>query len=464
MGNMDKGNYKLGFSIDENYKYKAKRGLNRKIIAEISEIKNEPLWMREFRLNAYDMFLARPMPTWGADLSDIDFDSLYYFIRSTDKKYKNWDEVPSGIKDTFDKIGIPDAEKKFLAGVEAQFESEVVYHNLKEEIEKKGIIFTDTDTALRQYPDLFKEYFATVIPPNDNKFASLNSAVWSGGSFIYVPKGVSVDIPLQAYFRINAKSMGQFERTLIIADEYSSVHYIEGCSAPLYDENSLHSAVVEVICKRGSNVKYTTIQNWSDNVYNLVTKRAIAMEDAKMYWVDGNFGSKVTMKYPAVYLLGKGAHGEVLSLASADSGQHIDSGSKMVHSASNTSSKVISKSISRNGGRTSYRGLLQATDGTEKIKSDVVCDAMLLDDFSRSDTYPTMDIEYSSNPNVTHEATVSKIGDEQLFYLKSRGLDEDEAKSLIISGFLSPILEELPMEYAVELNQFLKLKMSGDIG
>ncbi len=456
--------YKLGFSVDNKYSYKSKKGLNRDIVNEISLLKNEPKWMREFRLNAYDMFLSRPMPTWGADLGDIDFDNIYYFIRSTDKKYKNWDEVPSGIKDTFDKIGIPDAEKKFLAGVEAQFESEVVYHNLKDEIQKKGIIFTDTDTALREHPDLFREYFSTVVPPNDNKFASLNSAVWSGGSFIYVPKGVNVDIPLQAYFRINAKAMGQFERTLIIADEFSSVHYIEGCSAPLYDENSLHSAVVEVICKKGSTVKYTTIQNWSDNVYNLVTKRAVAMERAKMYWVDGNFGSKVTMKYPAVYLLGNGSHGEVLSLASADKGQHIDSGSKMIHSATNTTSKVISKSISRNGGRTSYRGLVQGSEGIDGIRSDVVCDAMLLDEKSRSDTYPTIDIEYSINPTVTHEATVSKIGDEQLFYLRSRGLSEDEAKSIIISGFLSPILDELPMEYAVELNQFLKLKMSGNIG
>lgn len=456
--------YKLGFRTNDNYSYKAKKGLSRKVIEEISYLKNEPLWMREFRLMAYDMFLARPMPSWGADLSDLDFDDIYYFIRSTDKKYQSWDDVPSGIKDTFDKIGIPAAEKKFLAGVEAQFESEVVYHNLKKEIENKGVIFTDTDSALKKYPEIFKEYFATVIPPNDNKFASLNSAVWSGGSFIYVPEGVSVDIPLQAYFRINAKAMGQFERTLIIADKNSSVHYIEGCSAPLYDENSLHSAVVEVVCMEGSSVRYTTIQNWSDNVYNLVTKRAIAMKNAKMYWIDGNFGSKVTMKYPSVYLLQEGAHGEVLSLASADISQHIDSGAKMIHSASNTTSKVVSRSLSSNGGRTSYRGLIRANGGISNIRSDTQCDAMLIDNDSRSDTYPTIDVEYSKNPTLTHEAVISKIGEEQLFYLQSRGVNENDAKSMIISGFLSPILEELPMEYAVELNQFLKLKMSGTLG
>ena len=456
--------YEFGFNTDVDYIYKSKRGLSKEIIEEISRIKNEPLWMRDFRLESYEIFKSKKMPTWGADLSDINFDDFFYFVRSSEKNTKSWDDVPQSVKDTFDKLGIPEAERSFLAGIEAQFESEVVYHSLLKEVEDKGIIFTDTDTALREYPEIFKEYFSTVIPAADNKFAALNSAVWSGGSFIYVPKNVKLDIPLQAYFRINAKSMGQFERTLIIADEGSSIHYVEGCTAPIYDENSLHSAVVEIVCKKGSNVRYTTIQNWSKNVYNLVTKRALAYKNANMYWVDGNFGSKVTMKYPSVYLMEEGAHGEVLSMASASEDQHIDAGSKIIHVASNTSSKVISKSISKNSGRTSYRGLVEAIDGIENIKSDVKCDALLMDEYSRSDTYPTIKIDNTRNPIIQHEATVSKIGEEQLFYLQSRGLNEDEASSLIVSGFLEPIAKELPMEYAVELNRLIKLEMEGSVG
>ncbi len=456
--------YEFGFSTPSNYVFKSKKGLSRKIVEEISFMKNEPLWMREFRLRAYDIFISKPMPSWGADLSDIDFNDFFYFIRSSQNNSKSWDDVPQDIKDTFEKLGIPEAERKFLAGVEAQFESEVVYHNLMKEISDKGVIFTDTDTALKEFPDLLKEYFATVISPYDNKFAALNSAVWSGGSFVYIPKGVKLDIPLQAYFRINAKAMGQFERTLIIADEGSSVHYLEGCTASIYDENSLHSAVVEIICKKGSNVRYTTIQNWSKNVYNLVTKRAIAYKDAKMYWVDGNFGSRVTMKYPSVYLMEEGAHGEILSMASASQGQHIDAGSKIIHASSNTSSKVVSKSISRDGGRTTYRGLIDAKDGVENIKSDVKCDALLMDEYSRTDTYPTINVDHVKMPMLQHEATVSKVGEDQLFYLESRGLNEDEASSMIVSGFLEPIAKELPMEYAVELNRLIKLEMEGSVG
>ncbi len=456
--------YEYGFSSDVDYIYKSKRGLSREIIEEISRIKNEPSWMKDFRLESYEIFKSKKMPDWGADLSDINFDDFFYFVRSSDKNTKSWDDVPQSVKDTFDKLGIPEAERSFLAGVEAQFESEVVYHSLLKEVEDKGIIFTDTDTALREYPEIFKEYFSTVIPPADNKFAALNSAVWSGGSFVYVPKNVKLDIPLQAYFRINAKSMGQFERTLIIAEEGSSIHYVEGCTAPIYDENSLHSAVVEIICKKGSNVRYTTIQNWSKNVYNLVTKRAIAYSNANMYWVDGNFGSKVTMKYPSVYLMEDGAHGEVLSMASASSEQHIDAGSKIIHVSSNTSSKVVSKSISRNSGRTTYRGLIDAKEGVENIKSDVKCDALLMDEYSRTDTYPTINIDHTKNPTIQHEATVSKVGEDQLFYLQSRGLSEDEASSMIVSGFLEPIAKELPMEYAVELNRLIKLEMEGSVG
>lgn len=457
-------NYKYGFKTKNKYVFKSQKGLSENVIKDISRLKNEPKWMRDFRLYSYNVFKSKPMPEWGADLSDINFDDFYYFLRSTEKNSKSWDDVDQGIKDTFDKLGIPEAERKFLAGVEAQFESEVVYHNLRKEIEDKGVIFTDTDTALKEYPEIFREYFSTIIPPEDNKFAALNSAVWSGGSFVYVPRGVDVGIPLQAYFRINAKAMGQFERTLIIVEKGSKVHYLEGCTAPIYDENSLHSAVVEIICKEDSNVRYTTIQNWSKNVYNLVTKRAVAYKNAKMYWVDGNFGSKVTMKYPSVYLLEEGAHGEVLSMASASDGQHIDAGSKIIHVASNTSSKVISKSISRKSGRTSYRGLLDAKEGVENIKSDVKCDALLMDEKSRTDTYPTINIDHVKKPRLQHEATVSKIGEDQMFYLQSRGLSEDEASSMIVSGFLEPIAKELPMEYAIELNRLISLEMTNSVG
>ncbi|HLD11577.1 MAG TPA: Fe-S cluster assembly protein SufB, partial [Patescibacteria group bacterium] len=405
----------------------------------------------------------KPMPTWGADLSSISFDDIYYYVKPSEKKSRNWNDVPKDIKRTFDRIGIPEAEKKFLAGVGAQYDSEVVYHQLKEMWEKKGVIFCDTDTGLKKYPDIFKRYFGTIIPPHDNKFSALNSAVWSGGSFVYVPKGVHVDIPLQAYFRINAKNMGQFERTLIIADEGSTVHYVEGCTAPIYTTDSLHAAVVEIIVKKGARVRYTTIQNWSKNVYNLVTKRAVAYEDATMEWVDGNLGSRITMKYPSVYLVGRGAHGEVLSIAFAGEGQHQDAGGKIIHRASDTSSKITSKSISKKTGRASYRGLLKVVQGAKRVKSKVVCDALLLDEQARTDTYPYMEID-ESQVDIGHEATVSKIGEEQLFYLMSRGLSADEAVTMIVSGFIEPIVKELPLEYAVELNRLIQLEMEGSVG
>ncbi|MHB8443543.1 MAG: Fe-S cluster assembly protein SufB [Patescibacteria group bacterium] len=459
-----KDEYKFGFRTKSKYTFKAKKGLNKDIVAEISYMKNEPQWMRDFRLKSYDVFLSKPMPLWGADLSDIDFEDFYYFLRAQENSAKDWSDVSPEIKETFDKLGVPEAERRFLAGVGAQFESEVVYHSILKELEDKGVIFTDMDSAVQQYPDIVKKYFGTIIPPYDNKFAALNSAVWSGGSFVYVPKGVKVETPLQAYFRINARAMGQFERTLIVAEKGSSIHYLEGCSAPIYDKNSLHSAVVEIVCKENSNVRYTTIQNWSKNVYNLVTKRAMAYKNAKMFWVDGNFGSKVTMKYPSVYLMEDGAHGEVLSIASASSNQHIDAGSKIIHAASNTTSRVISKSISRDGGRTTYRGLLKAENNIEKMRADVVCDALLMDSHSRTDTYPTIDVDNAKKPLIQHEASVSKIGEDQLFYLESRGLDYNEATSLIVSGFLEPIARELPMEYAVELNRLIKLEMENSVG
>ncbi len=459
-----KDEYKFGFKTNTKYTYKTKKGINPDIVEEISRIKKEPKWMTDFRLKAYDIFTQKKMPEWGADLSDIDFNEFYYYMKASDSNSKSWDDVPKGVKDTFDKLGIPEAERKFLAGVGAQFDSESVYHNIMKEWEEKGVIFIDMDSAVSKYPDIVKKYFGTVIPPYDNKFAALNSSVWSGGSFVYIPEGVEVTIPLQAYFRINAKAVGQFERTLIIAEKNSKVHYVEGCTAPIYDKNSLHSAVVEIICKEGSSVKYSTIQNWSKNVYNLVTKRAIAYKNAKMSWIDGNFGSKVTMKYPSVYLMEEGAHGEVLSIASASNSQHIDSGSKMVHCANNTTSLVISKSIARDGGRTSYRGLLEAKEGVERIKSNVQCDALLLDEASRTDTYPTILIDHVKKPLVQHEATVSKIGEEQMFYLQSRGLTSQEATGMIINGFLEPIAKELPMEYAVELNRLINYQMSGSLG
>ena len=455
--------YRYGFHDVEDYKFKSGRGLTREMVEQISEMKNEPRWMREFRLKAYEIFMRKPMPTWGADLSEIDFDNIHYYVKSSEKTEKDWDDVPAYIKDTFDKLGIPEAERKFLAGVSAQYESEVVYHNIREDLEKQGVIFLDMDSALREHEDIVKKYFATVIPAADNKFAALNSAVWSGGSFIYVPKGVDVEIPLQAYFRINTENMGQFERTLIIADEGSSVHYIEGCTAPVYSSDSLHSAVVELIAMRGAHVRYTTIQNWSNNVYNLVTKRAMAHEHAFGEWVDGNLGSKVTMKYPGIWLVGEGAKGEVISVAFASEGQHQDAGAKIIHAAPNTTSTITSKSISKGGGRTSYRGLLKVHKGAENVKSFVRCDALMLDEISRSDTYPSIEID-EDQVSIEHEASVSKISDEQMFYLMSRGLDEAAAKTMIVNGFFEAFTKELPMEYAVELNRLLQLQMEGAIG
>ncbi|RMF27143.1 MAG: Fe-S cluster assembly protein SufB [Chloroflexi bacterium] len=454
---------KYGFRVPEDYVFKARKGLDEEIVREISWLKGEPEWMLEFRLKALEIFWRKPMPTWGADLSAIDFDDIYYYIKPVEEQQRSWDDVPDEIKTTFDRLGIPEAERKFLAGVGAQYESEVVYHSIQKHLEEQGVIFLDTDTALKEHPEFFKEYFGTIVPPTDNKFAALNSAVWSGGSFIYVPPGVRVELPLQAYFRINAQNMGQFERTLIIADEGSYVHYVEGCTAPIYSTDSLHAAVVEIIVKRGARVRYTTIQNWSHNVYNLVTKRAVAYEEATMEWIDGNLGSKVTMKYPAVYLLGKGAHGEVLSIAFAGRGQHQDAGAKIVHAAPYTSSKVTSKSISMDGGRASYRGLLKVHKGAHHAGSHVVCDALLLDEHSRSDTYPYIEID-EEEVTIGHEATVSKIGEDQLFYLMSRGLTEEEAITMVVSGFIEPMVKELPMEYAVEMNRLIRLQMEGSIG
>ncbi|GIV76162.1 Fe-S cluster assembly protein SufB [Litorilinea aerophila] len=458
-----KEEYRYGFHDDIQPVFKAERGLSHKVIDQISDQKNEPDWMRQFRHEALDIFLSKPLPTWGADLSGINFDEIYYYLRPTEGQGRSWDEVPESIKNTFERLGIPEAERKFLAGVGAQYDSEVVYHSLRQEWEKLGVIFLDMDSGLREHEDIVREYFATVIPAADNKFAALNSAVWSGGSFVYVPKGVHVDIPLQAYFRINAQNMGQFERTLIIVEEGASVHYVEGCTAPIYSSNSLHSAVVEIIVKKNARCRYTTIQNWSTDVYNLVTKRAVAYEGATMEWIDGNLGSKVTMKYPAVYMMGPKAHGEILSIAFAGHGQHQDAGGKVIHAAPYTSSKIVSKSISKDGGRASYRGLLRVAKGAHHSKSNVVCDALLLDEKSRSDTYPYIEIE-EDNVSVGHEASVSKIGEEQLFYLMSRGISEDEAAAMIVGGFIEPLVKELPMEYAVEMNRLIQLQMEGTIG
>ncbi|MBA2349639.1 MAG: Fe-S cluster assembly protein SufB [Solirubrobacterales bacterium] len=455
---------RYGFHDAENYLYKAPKGLTREVVEKISELKDEPEWMRAFRLKALDYFEARPMPTWGSPmLADVDFDDIHYFVRASEKAERSWDDVPEDVKRTFDRLGIPEAERKFLAGVGAQYESEVVYHQVNEELEKQGVIFMDMDTALREHGDLVKEYLGTIIPPNDNKLAALNSAVWSGGSFVYVPPGVKVDQPLQAYFRINTENMGQFERTIIIADEGSYVHYVEGCTAPTYSGDSLHSAVVELIAKPGARIRYTTVQNWSNNVFNLVTKRAVAERDATVEWVDCNLGSKLTMKYPAVYLTGERAHGEILSIAFAGEGQHQDAGGKIVHAAPNTTSNIFAKSISKNGGRSSYRGLLEVAKGAHGAKSKVVCDALLLDEDSRSDTYPTIRIG-EDDVDVGHEATVSKVGDEQLFYLMSHGLSEEDAGKLIVNGFIEPIVKELPMEYAIEMNRLIELQMEGSIG
>jgi Fe-S cluster assembly protein SufB len=455
--------YKYGFHDPENYVFKSERGLTPQVVEAISAHKNEPDWMRKFRLKSLEYFRARPLPTWGGDVSRIDFDSIYYYIKPTEKQANSWEDLPPDIKNTWDRLGIPEAERKFLAGVGAQYESEVVYHKLQEQLEAQGVIFLDMDGGLREHEDLVKEYFGKVIPQNDNKFAALNSAVWSGGSFIYVPPGVSVEMPLQAYFRINAENMGQFERTLIIVDEGAYVHYVEGCTAPIYTTDSLHSAVVEIVVKPGARCRYTTIQNWSTNVYNLVTKRAVAYDNATMEWVDGNLGSKLTMKYPAIWLLGEGAHGEVLSIAFAGDGQHQDAGGKAVHVAPNTSSVITSKSISKNGGRAGYRGLLEVAKGAKRAKSKVVCDALILDEDSRSDTYPYIKID-EDEVDIGHEATVSKIGEEQLFYLMSRGLSEAEASAMVVSGFVEPITKELPLEYAVEMNRLIQLQMEGSVG
>jgi Fe-S cluster assembly protein SufB len=458
-----KSDYKYGWSQPENYIFKARKGLDHDIIEQISRMKNEPQWMSDLRHQALDIFFAKPIPTWGADLSSIDYQDIYYYIKPVESQGRNWEDLPKDIKETFDKLGIPEAERKFLAGAGAQYESEAVYHSLKQEWERQGVIFVDSDSGLREHPEIYREYFGTVVPATDNIYAALNTAAWSGGSFVYVPKGVHLDIPLQAYFRINAQSMGQFERTLIIVDEGASVHYVEGCTAPSYSTDSLHSGVIEIIVRKGARCRYTTIQNWSTNVYNLVTQRALAYEGATMEWVDANLGSKVTMKYPSVYMLGDGAHGQILSMAFAGPGQHLDTGGKLVHAAPNTSSQLISKSISKGGGRASYRGLLKVGKGAHGVKSNVVCDALLLDERSRSDTYPYIEID-EEDVTVGHEASVSKIGEEQLFYLQSRGLSEDEASAMIVSGFIEPMVKELPMEYAVEMNRLIQLQMEGSVG
>ena len=460
---LDLGRYKLGWSDVEDYVFKPKRGLNDEIIKEMSWMKGEPDWMRDFRLKSYRHFQKRPMPTWGGDMSEIYFDDIYYYIKPTEKQVDAWDQLPESVKQTYEKLGIPEAERKYLAGVTAQYESEVVYHRNREDLEAQGVLFMDMDSALKEHPDIVKQYMGTVIPPNDNKFSSLNSSVWSGGSFIYVPEGVKVEMPLQAYFRINAENMGQFERTLIIVDKGAQVHYIEGCSAPVYTSDSLHSAVVEIIVKEGGRCTYTTIQNWSNNVFNLVTKRARVEAEGHMEWIDGNIGSRLTMKYPAVYLMGPKASGEVLSVAYAGPGQHQDAGAKMIHAAPETTSTIVSKSISKDGGRTSYRGLVHVEEGAYKSKSFVRCDALILDEKSTSDTYPYMEIA-EKDANIGHEATVSKVGDDQLFYLMSRGLSEQQAMGMIVNGFIEPVTRTLPMEYAVEWSRLIELQMEGSIG
>ncbi len=463
-GLKDLGTYAFGWADSDTAGESARRGLSTEVVQDISDRKHEPQWMQDLRLKSLRLFEKKPMPSWGSDLTGIDFQNIKYFVKSTEKQATSWEDLPEDIKNTYDRLGIPEAEKqRLVAGVAAQYESEVVYHQIREDLEEKGVIFVDTDTGLREHEDLFREYFASVIPAGDNKFASLNTAVWSGGSFIYVPPGVHVDIPLQAYFRINTENMGQFERTLIIADEGSYVHYVEGCTAPIYKSDSLHSAVVEIVVKKNARVRYTTIQNWSNNVYNLVTKRATCAEGATMEWIDGNIGSKVTMKYPAVFLLGEHARGETLSIAFAGEGQHQDAGSKMVHAAPNTSSSIVSKSVARGGGRTSYRGLVQVMEGAHGSRSNVVCDALLVDTISRSDTYPYVDIR-EDDVQMGHEATVSKVSEDQLFYLMSRGMTEEEAMAMIVRGFVEPIAKELPMEYALELNRLIELQMEGAVG
>jgi len=457
------GEYKWGFRDPENYVFKSRKGLDREIVEQISYMKKEPQWMLEFRLRALEHFEKRPMPTWGGDLSTLNLDEIYFYTRPVEKEGRTWDEVPDTIKQTFDRLGIPEAEQKFLAGVGAQYESEMVYHNIQEHLAEKGVIFKSIENGLREHPDLFREYFGTVIPIEDNKFAALNSAVWSGGSFVYIPPGVTVDLPLQAYFRVNTADAGQFERTLIIADEGSQAHYVEGCTAPIYTTDSFHSGVIEIIVKKNARFRYTTIQNWSNNMYNLVTQRSIVHEGATMEWVDANLGSKLTMKYPSCYLVGERAHGEILSMAFAGNGQHQDTGGKVIHVAPNTTSKITSKSISKGNGRASYRGLLKVHKGAHNSRSNVVCDALLLDDTSRTDTYPYIEID-EDDVSIGHEASVSKVGEEQLFYLMSRGLSEEEATTMVVSGFIEPLVKELPMEYAIEMNRLIQLQMEGSIG
>ncbi|MDR1355448.1 MAG: Fe-S cluster assembly protein SufB [Propionibacteriaceae bacterium] len=456
--------YKYGWHDSDAAGATAQRGLDESVVRGISSIKDEPEWMLAQRLKALKLFEKKPMPTWGGDLSEIDFDQIKYYVRSTERTAQSWEELPEDIKNTYDRLGIPEAEKaRLVSGVAAQYESEVVYHKINEELARLGVIFLDTDTGLKEHPELFEQYFATIIPAGDNKFSALNTAVWSGGSLIYVPPGVHVDIPLQAYFRINTENMGQFERTLIIADEDSYVHYVEGCTAPIYKSDSLHAAVVEIVVKKGARVRYTTIQNWSGNVYNMVTKRANVEAGGTMEWIDGNIGSKMTMKYPAVWLLGEYAKGETLSIAFAGPGQHQDAGSKMVHAAPYTSSSIVSKSVSRGGGRTGYRGLVMVRPGAHHSANSVKCDALLVDDVSRSDTYPYVDVR-EDDVSMSHEATVSKVSQDQLFYLMNRGLGEDEAMALIVRGFVEPIARELPMEYALELNRLIELQMEGAVG
>ena len=458
-----KDGYQYGFHDDVTPVFKAEKGLSHEVVDQISTIKNEPEWMRKYRHDALDIFFSKPMPNWGPDLSAIDFNEIYYYLRPTQQQEKSWDDVPDNIKNTFDRLGIPEAERKFLAGLGAQYESEMVYHSLRTEWENMGILFLGMDDGLKQHEDIVREYFGTIVPAADNKFAALNGAFWSGGSFVYIPKDVHVDIPLQAYFRINTENMGQFERTMIIVEEGASVHYVEGCTAPVYSSTSLHSGVIEIIVKKNARCRYTTIQNWSTDVYNLVTQRSIIEEGASMEWVDGNLGSRVTMKYPSIYMMGPKAHGEVLSMAFAGRNQHQDTGGKVVHGAPYTSSKIVSKSISKDGGRASYRGLLKVAKGAHHSKSNVVCDALLLDEASRSDTHPYIEIE-EDQVSVGHEASVSKIGEEQLFYLMSRGISEDEAAAMIVGGFIEPLVKELPMEYAVEMNRLIQLQMEGSIG
>ncbi|MDA8379851.1 MAG: Fe-S cluster assembly protein SufB [Actinomycetota bacterium] len=461
---LDLGRYKLGWSDAEDYVFKPKKGLNEEIVREISAMKGEPAWMRDFRLRSLRRFEAKPMAAWFAvNMPDLDFDDIYYYIKPTEKQAHSWDDLPAAVKSTYEKLGIPEAERRYLAGVTAQYESEVVYHRNRADLEAQGVLFCDMDSALRDYPDIVREYFGTVIPPNDNKFAALNSAVWSGGSFIYVPPGVTVDMPLQAYFRINAENMGQFERTLIIADEGAQVHYIEGCSAPVYSTDSLHSAVVELIAKPGARITYTTIQNWSNNVYNLVTKRARAESEAHVEWIDGNIGSRLTMKYPSVFLMGRGASGEVLSVAYAGRGQHQDAGAKMVHAAPDTTSTIVSKSISQDTGVATYRGLVRVDEGATGAKSFVRCDALLLDDTAVSETKPYMEVA-ERDARIGHEATVAKVNDDQLFYLMSRGLSESQAMGMIVNGFIEPVTRTLPMEYAVEWSRLIELQMEGSVG